>query len=115
LALQQSSRREEESMRARTQKSKNKIGRPLKNKDEVLGAFVSVCLPRPFHAQLLRDAALAGCTRPEFLRILLTVGLAAWRKGYRNDAADGAAGHAQEFAALNIPMRGHQATAKRGA
>ncbi len=59
---------------------KKKVGRPPKPKDEVLGAFVSACLVGPFHAELLAAARMAGYSRPQFLRILLQRGLAAWRQ-----------------------------------
>lgn len=75
-------------MTAAQETMRKKTGRRPKHKDEVLGAFVSVCIPRPFHSELLQEARAAGYTRPQFLRILLKSGLTTWRAADQRAAAD---------------------------
>ncbi len=91
--------------------TKRKIGRPLKNRDEVLGASVSACITKPLYRAIMREADAAGCNRPGFLRLLLKLGLATWQTGQNPTRGTG-----QLVAALpsHDLTRGQDKTAERG-
>lgn len=54
-------------------------GRRRKPKDVVLGAPVQTSLTHPMYREITAARQAAGCTQPEFLRILIGKGFEVWK------------------------------------